>query len=576
MGSDRQAPVGADPVQPLLARHPNAVVAALNVEGLIVDMPGTVPLNGHHVAQGRSAIDLFVAADRAVAVQAWHHGREHGIARATVRLISDPDSPTTLHVLNTLNRHGVLLVVLIPTSESVHRQAGQPAVAAPPRFARIRKDMTAVIIGSDEATTRILGWSEDELIGRRALELVHPDDQALAIDNWMELLAVPGPGRRVRLRHRCREGSWVWFEVTNYNRLDDPTNPCVYAEMVDISAEMAAQEALQAREELLARLTESLPLGVVQLDRAHNVIYSNARLFEILRLPEATTLDQLQIAVDPADRPAFCAAFANALVDGQNRELEIRLQSQPGHGQKLCRLTVRALHHDTRTINGAVACLTDVTDSARMRRELEHRATYDILTGCHNRQSVCAELHRLLHTADRVTASLGTGAFFIDIDLFKTVNDTHGHAVGDELLVLIADRLSQAIRDGDILGRLGGDEFLIVCPQLPDEQAAAELGTRFAAVLSGTARLSTCSVPLRASIGIAWAAAGQTDTRALIAQADQAMYQSKRQCRGQPALTSPAGPPSQLQPRLRHPSEPAETQQGLGRREPRYRCHGPG
>ncbi len=90
--------------------------------------------------------------------------------------------------------------------------------------------------------------------------------------------APPGAARRVRLRHLHRDGSVVWFDVTNYRHLDDPDQPHVVAEMLDISDEMAMHEALRANEQLLRRLTESLPLSVLQIDAERRVVYQNQRL----------------------------------------------------------------------------------------------------------------------------------------------------------------------------------------------------------------------------------------------------------------------------------------------------------
>jgi PAS domain S-box-containing protein len=105
----------------------------------------------------------------------------------------------------------------------------------------------------------ILGWSREEMVGHRSLEVIHPEDRPRAVANWMDTRSAPGAGRRVRLRHLHRNGSWQWFEFTNHNLLGDPKHGCVVAEMVDISDEMAALEALRANERLLRRLAETLP-----------------------------------------------------------------------------------------------------------------------------------------------------------------------------------------------------------------------------------------------------------------------------------------------------------------------------
>ena len=110
--------------------------------------------------------------------------------------------------------------------------------------------------------------------------------------------------------------------------------------------------------------------------------------------------------------------------------------------------------------------MLDVTDSARARQELEHRATYDTLTHAYNRSSILAVLQDELSASRRQQ----TGVVYVDLDEFKPVNDTLGHAAGDELLVLVAERLKMASRDSDVLGRLGGDEFLIVLRDLPERR----------------------------------------------------------------------------------------------------------
>ena len=116
---------------------------------------------------------------------------------------------------------------------------------------------------------------------------------------------------------------------------------------------------------------------------------------------------------------------------------------------------------------GGVACLADITDAARMRAELEERATVDSLTGCLNRSSVIAALAAMLGDASTTThcrtSRAGIAVVFVDFNQFKSVNDRFGHAVGDSLLAEVGARLRGVVRGDDVVGRLGGDEFLLVC-----------------------------------------------------------------------------------------------------------------
>jgi PAS domain-containing protein len=115
--------------------------------------------------------------------------------------------------------------------------------------------------------------------------------------------APQGEARRVRLRHLHRDGHPIWFEVTHHNLLADPERPCVVAEMLDISDEMAAQEALRAGEQLMRRLTETIPMGIVQIDAARLIVYQNERAARAIGAGLGDVLGEDYLSpIVPADR----------------------------------------------------------------------------------------------------------------------------------------------------------------------------------------------------------------------------------------------------------------------------------
>jgi diguanylate cyclase (GGDEF)-like protein len=127
---------------------------------------------------------------------------------------------------------------------------------------------------------------------------------------------------------------------------------------------------------------------------------------------------------------------------------------------------------------------------------------------------------------------------FVDLDRFKEVNDQWGHAAGDAMLEIVARRLLRSVRRRDLVGRIGGDEFLIVCPGITAAAQAMRAATRVADTLQHRVRLNKVQVPCQASIGVAWSAGREADADTLVSQADAAMYESKREGSGRPVLYS--------------------------------------
>jgi PAS domain S-box-containing protein len=291
----------------LLDRYPTALVFAVggSYSPRAIPLPESVPVKDHEVVDGtRDLLDEVLPADRVVVAKMWGQARSQGVAVAPIRLVSDPLHPWNFYLLDLRGTYQAMIGVVTEgtsaPSESIVTATRIPVL--PPRIARAAKDAAAVIRWVDPALSQILGWTADELIGRRTIELVHPDDQELGIANWMEMLATAEWKRPVRLRHRHRDGSWVWLEVTNQNRLEDKEHGDILAEMVDVSEEMATIEALHAREQLLGQLTETVPVGLFHVDLDGNLLFANQRFYEMTGIASGSTLEQQLALVEAEDR----------------------------------------------------------------------------------------------------------------------------------------------------------------------------------------------------------------------------------------------------------------------------------
>ena len=529
-------------LQTLLQRHPDGVVFAISGGGVPKPMPvpGTIPLVRHESASGDAQLmDEVIPADRALVAKLWGQARTQGAAVAVVRRVSDPENPSNLYLLDVRHRHQVMSGLFTPGYSSDGDEVIEAArlPMPPPRLARALKDTSAVFTWVDPTLSVILGWAPEELIGQRTLELVHPDDRELGIGTWLEMLDSDDQSPPVRLRHRHRDGSWVWLEVTNQKRPSDGDDEVsILAQMLDVSEEMATIDALHAREQLLGQLTETVPVGLFHADLAGNLLFANGRLSELLGSPFGPRLiDQLE-RVDPEDRAQLEAALG-AATDGAELDTIVRI---PEEGRtRHCSVSVRPLRDDYGIVIGLTGCVEDVTASVQSRSDLEVKAISDPLTGCLNRAGTLAVLQDTLDRAVGVTDRVGTAAIFVDLDQFKPVNDQFGHATGDEVLLRVAERIRRSVRSGDVAGRLGGDEFLVICPNVVDPETALAIARSLTLRAFGSPiDLGTASVQIRASLGVAWSDERNAHATALVAQADAAMYRSKREGRSEPVLFS--------------------------------------
>ena len=179
----------------------------------------------------------------------------------------------------------------------------------------------------------------------------------------------------------------------------------------------------------------------------------------------------------------------DALDDVMDRGLDLDVEvtfTAPRARSRRCVLSLRALTDEGGGVTGAIGCLIDITEDVTLREELEQRVRYDPLTGCLNRASVLAELEERLAAAGQDQAIV---VAFVDLDDFKAINDQYGHPAGDSVLKHVATRLRQVGGDEGLVGRLGGDEFLVVLPARGPSDAPGSLADGIRAALHAPIRL---------------------------------------------------------------------------------------
>ncbi len=276
-------------------------------------------------------------------------------------------------------------------------------------------------------------------------------------------------------------------------------------------------------------MSDALPVGIFQVDADRRVLSTNGRLHQILCAPPSGDLAcQFDVVVDH-DWIRLQTGIEAVLRGEDVDDLELRFHVTVPHPEfaaiRVCQVSLRPLTDGDGGVTGAIGTLSDVTDSVELRRELELRASTDSLTGCLNRGATFELLDRALGAA--ASSKAGVAAVYVDLDGFKDINDRFGHATGDQALLAASDKIRSALRTDDVVGRLGGDEFLVVCPGISSAGEGLVVAERIGRSLHAPVPTADGDITLRASVGFAWTTTPDESPDALVARADAAMYQSK-------------------------------------------------
>lgn len=271
-----------------------------------------------------------------------------------------------------------------------------------------------------------------------------------------------------------------------------------------------------------AEVLDLMPDAVCVVDAEGRLLYVNASFERILGYAPAEVLGRrIFELVHPEDREATLRQAGQVMAGELQRHFRNRYIHRDGHSVDI-QWSARWLPE----YGVRIGVAHEVTELRRNERELEHRATHDLLTGLPNRHRLHVELQYAI--AKAAETGSGLAVLYLDLDGFKAVNDRAGHATGDRVLREVGQRLQQGLRQGDLVARVGGDEFVALLPGCRDSRAARTIADDLRARLGLPCTLPDGPFRPDASIGIACYPRDGTDAEALLAHADRAMYISKR------------------------------------------------
>jgi diguanylate cyclase (GGDEF)-like protein/PAS domain S-box-containing protein len=362
--------------------------------------------------------------------------------------------------------------------------------------------------------------------------------------NQVRLLSAVVLGGAVSGMHYTAMAAAYFLSDSNPGLPDSSLNPGLLALMVSamtvllIALVLAATVAqrhlalvrqLRQSEQKLRRMLETTQEGFWMADSTYRTLEVNSALCAMLARPRGAIIDHnLLDYLAESDRPAFIAAVAKR-ADSTTRRFEIGLL-RPDGNTLACEFSVSAMLDEDGNVTGLVALITDITQRKLAEEQIRNLAFFDVLTQLPNRRLLLDRLGHALASSQR--SGLYGAILFLDLDNFKSINDTQGHDVGDLLLSEVAKRLQSCVREDDSVARLGGDEFVVLLEGLHREPAIAAASAEMVAekvrnAINQPIRIQEREFHSTPSIGISLFFGHQISIDELLKRADVAMYQAK-------------------------------------------------
>jgi diguanylate cyclase (GGDEF)-like protein/PAS domain S-box-containing protein len=387
-------------------------------------------------------------------------------------------------------------------------------------------------IFANSAYAEMLGYTVDELLAlspKRVRNLVHPDDQEIAWGHVRDRIEGKPAPAHYEFRIIRKDGTVRWVESFP-SRIEYRGKPALQVAMVDVTERKLAEATLKNSEERYRTLVESSTDAILMLDREKNAITCNQAFLALFGYQKKEIESQSVRIIHPSEESFRTYGKATyPLVErvGSLRE-EWDLMRKDGMIFS-AEIVTSPIRSPDGTTTGYICIIRDITERKRAEEELAYMATHDSLTGLPNRTLFTDRLTMALVQARRSQKKLAV--MLLDLDYFKNVNDTLGHGVGDQLLSAVGHRLQGLLRRGDTVARIGGDEFLLLLPEMLQVEYATTLAQKVLQAFREPFACDGHELHITTSIGIAIFPDDDGDADTLIKNADIAMYRAKNKGR---------------------------------------------
>jgi diguanylate cyclase (GGDEF)-like protein/PAS domain S-box-containing protein len=373
-----------------------------------------------------------------------------------------------------------------------------------------------------------VGYTAQELLGMESISLIHPDDREAARENAIKMLKMQRT-TPYEFRTITKDGNIKWTMETVIPIYYDGKRE-VLGNYLDIDDRKKAEQALKSSEERYRTILENIEDGYYEMSMKGNLTFFNESCRKIFGYPReelmgmdnrqfldkesAEKIFQLAVKVYQTGKPEKSSEFEIIRKDGFKRHVEI---------------SASVMKDISGAISGFRGIIRDVDDRKKAEATILHMAYHDALTGLPNRMLFNDRLNVAMSIAQRNNKRFAV--MMLDLDKFKTINDTLGHDVGDQLLQSVGNRLRGRLRKSDTVARMGGDEFMLLLPEINQREDAEVIAKKIVDSFQRAFALGGHELKITTSIGIAVYPDSGLDFDTLKKNADIAMYKAKERGR---------------------------------------------
>jgi diguanylate cyclase (GGDEF)-like protein/PAS domain S-box-containing protein len=372
---------------------------------------------------------------------------------------------------------------------------------------------------------RLIGYTRDEVFsaGFDFQRITLPEDLPADLAHVQRLLQGPDDSYSLEKRYVHKDGHWVWVNLAVHLVRDESGAPLYFISAVnDITERKQSEQALQLAASVFSHARE----GIMITEPDGSIINVNDAFTRITGYSREEVLGQNpRLLSSGKQSKTYYAEMWQGLMQTGHWYGEV--WNRRKNGEVFAEMqTISAVTDAHGQLKHYVSLFSDITALKAHEQQLERMAHFDVLTGLPNRVLLADRLNQAMHNARRRGQLLAV--VYLDLDGFKAINDLHGHDLGDHLLTATSTRMKQALREGDTLARIGGDEFVAVLVDLPTSDACAPLLIRLLAAAHEPLVLDDKTLQVSASLGVTfYPQTDDMDADQLQRQADQAMYQAK-------------------------------------------------